>query len=558
MTKPLHALPFALALAACSPAAAQDGAANNTSGGALMEEQACYDVLHYDLALAVDPDAKEIEGTLTMTARVVDASREIALHLDDLLNVRAVRGGLAGEALEPLQFKHSEGVVFVESMLCAERGAEFRVAVDYFGAPRIAPNPPWEGGFTWSSSRGEPWFVTSCQGEGADLWWPCKDHPSDKPEGMDLAFTVPAGLVVATNGRHLGDETDEEAGTVTSRWRVTTPISNYAVALNVGPYVAVARDFESVSGETFPVTYWVLEANREKGEEFIDEIVRRLASMERFCGPYPFRADKYGVVETPHLGMEHQTIIAYGNRYRGDPRFDYDWLHHHELAHEWWGNLVTARDWCDFWIHEGIGTYMQPLYLEEQFGREAYQKKMKGDLLRVLNRAAIAPRAPRTTDSIYFAQTGGDAPGGDIYFKGSWVCHSLRWALGDEAFFEVLRRWAYPEPALEEVTDGSHCRLVTTDELIGIAERVTERELDWFFDVYVKSAPLPRLEESLEGGVLTLRWDAPGDGPFPMPVEVFVDGEARRVEMPGGEATVEVGDAEVAVDPDLRVLRTPR
>ena len=129
---------------------------------------------------------------------------------------------------------------------------------------------------------------------------------------------------------------------------------------------------------------------------------------------------------TPHLGMEHQSIIAYGNRYKGDPNFDYDWLHHHELAHEWWANLVTCSDWADFWIHEGIGTYMQPLYLERKFGREAYDKKMRLDLLRVLNRGPVAPGGPRTTDSIYFSQEGDDAPGIDIYMKGSWICHSLR------------------------------------------------------------------------------------------------------------------------------------
>ncbi|MEM9381405.1 MAG: M1 family aminopeptidase [Planctomycetota bacterium] len=256
--------------------------------------------------------------------------------------------------------------------------------------------------------------------------------------------------------------------------------------------------------------------------------------------------------------MEHQSIIAYGNRYNGDPNFDYDWLHHHELAHEWWANLVTARDWADFWIHEGIGTYMQPLYLERKFGREAYDKKMQIDLLRVLNNAPMVPKPPRTTDSIYFSQAGSDAPGGDIYFKGSWVCHSLRWLLGDETFFRVLRRWAYPDPELEKTADGSAVRFADTDELIRIAEEVAERDLRWFFDVYVRRAALPELTSRTEGGVLHLEWSAPDDLPFPMPIEVVIDGTARRVPMKDGKVSFEVGDAEVEIDPGHKLLRELR
>ena len=530
----------------------------NTSGGVLLDAQACFDVLSYGLELRIDPAERTIDGTLRMEATLLAKSREIALQLDPLLEVKAVRAG-SSDSPPKVSFERRGGVFFIDASGFGEtRGKLFRVEVDYGGAPRVATRPPWDGGFTWAESGGKPWFATSCQGEGADLWWPCKDHPSDKPDHFDLTFTVPAGLVVATNGRHLGDTESEDGAWVTSRWSVTTPISNYAVALNVGPYERITREFESVAKDTFPVTYWVLEENKEKGALFMDEIVAHLSSLERLCGPYPFRGDKYGVVDTPFLGMEHQSIIAYGNGYKGDPDFDYDWLHHHELSHEWWGNLVTAKDWADFWIHEGIGTYMQPLYLEETFGREAYDKKMKIDLLRVLNRAAIAPAPPRTTDSIYIATSGDDAPGGDIYFKGSWVCHSLRWAIGDEAFFRVLRRWAYPDPSLESTTDGSAVRLATTDELVAIAEGVSGMELDWLFDVYVRNAALPRLVHTLEDGVLTLEWDAPGDLPFPMPVEVEIDGELRRVELESGRASLEVGDAKVKVDPAMRALRTPR
>lgn len=574
--KPLRpmpaALPFAgtvLMAAACtSSAAGQDGAGpqeeSNTSGGVLMKEQACFDVRHYGLEMEVFPDKKSIEATLTMTADVVSASREIALHLHPNLTVRSLKAAQGDGALQPAQFKRSGGILFIDSQgLTAKEGDSFRVAVKYGGTPHVAVNPPWDGGFTWSEAGGKPWIATSCQGEGADLWWPCKDHPSDKPDSFDLSFTVPHGLEVATNGRRISEEirsslslnSGDTSKTLTSKWRVTTPIANYSVALNVGPYVKLVDTMTSVAGDEIPIHFWVLPENEEKGWNFVTEIKEHIAHLESVCGPYPFRGDKYGVVETPHLGMEHQSIIAYGNKFRGDPNFDYDWLHHHELAHEWWGNLVTAKDWADFWIHEGIGTYMQPLYLEAKFGREAYDKKMRIDLLRVLNRGPIAPKAPRTTDSIYFSQKGSDAPGIDIYMKGSWVCHSLRWLLGDETFFKVLRSWAYPDPALEKTTDGSAVRFSTTNEIIAIAERVSGQDLGWFFEVYVRSAPLPKLSHSIKDGVLSLEWSAPGGAPFPMPVEVSVDGGLRRIDMPGGKGTVDVGTSKVKVDPGRRVLK---
>lgn len=543
----------AVLLASCQTSAATVGEpALNTSGGALLGEQACYDVQHYDLELEVMPSTKTMVGQLTMRAMVLQTSPEIALHLDDALSITAIHGEVDGQWV-PLEYQRPGGVIFIETgRMLARKGVEFRVRVQYGGAPRIAPNAPWDGGFTWSESNGKPWFVTSCQGEGADLWWPCKDHPSDKPESMDLSFTVPAGLVVATNGAHVKTETVGDK--TTSQWHVSTPIANYSVALNVGPYVELTRTMDSVAGDTIPIHFWVLEGNEKDGTAFLDEIVEHLAFLEDVCGPYPFRGDKYGVVETPHLGMEHQSIIAYGNKYKGDPTFDYDWLHHHELAHEWWANLVTAKDWADFWIHEGIGTYMQPLYLERKFGRAAYEKKMKMDLLRVLNKAATAPRPPRTTDSIYFAQSGADAPGGDIYYKGSWICHSLRWYLGDEAFFKVLRRWAYPDPASEKTTDGSASRFATTAELQEIAEKVSGKELGWFFDVYLRRGPLPKLIEERDGSTLNLRWETPDDLPFPMPVQVAIDGVVRRVDIPAQGATVEVGKAKVAVDSDRLLL----
>ena len=292
----------------------------------------------------------------------------------------------------------------------------------------------------------------------------------------------------------------------------------------------------------------------EQGKAILPEFADHVRFHEEFLGPYPFRGDKYGVVETPHLGMEHQSIIAYGNKFRGDPTFDYDWLHHHELSHEWWANLVTAQDWNDFWIHEGIGTYMQALYLEQRFGKEQYDRKMASDRRRIASRGALAPRDPKATGWMYFGGSSSESPGGDIYFKGSWVCHSLRWLLGDEVFFQVLRRWAYPTEELEALTDGSACRNATTDELLAIAEEVSGVDLDAFFEVYLRRAALPELVVERSGGSLSLHWNAEVPE-FHMPVELEVEGERRRVEVSTDPVRVELGEGRLVIDPDQWLLR---
>jgi aminopeptidase N len=522
----------------------------NTSGGELLPEEACYDVLHYALELEVDPPARQISGQLRMDAALLSASPALVFDLDETLAIAAVE--LDGQPVAHTREPEQRVRVPLAGLT---PGARFALTVRYGGQPRRAPNPPWVGGFTWKTTGdGRPFIATSCQGEGADLWWPCKDHPSDKPDSMDIAVTVPAGLFCASNGRLVADEPTRE-GWVRQRWHVSTPISNYAVALNIAPYVHLSSELVRPGGDPLPVDFWVLPENEAAGRKFLPQIVEHLAFFERTCGPYPFRADKYGVVETPHLGMEHQTIIAYGNAYAGDDNFDYDWLHHHELAHEWWGNLVTAQDWNDFWIHEGIGTYMQALFLEQKFGREAYFQKMRLDRGPIMNRGAVAPRGPRDTHWMYFASRDSGSPGGDIYYKGSWICHSLRWLLGDEDMARVLRRWAYPDPALEASQDGSACRLATTDELLAIAEQVTGRELGWFFEVYLRQPALPELLAEAADGRLRLSWKLPGDLPFPMPVPVQVGDELRRIEVPVEGAEIDLGGQTYQVDPEGWLLR---
>ena len=528
---------------------------SETSGRPLPPGQACYDVTHYDLALKVDPETESIEGRMRMEATLLEGTSEVVLDLHDRLTVRSV--SVEGR---DAQFVHEAGEIRIQPVKALDDvGSTIEVVVEYGGKPRVAPRPPWDGGFTWTETKaGAPWIATSCQGQGADLWWPCKDQPGDEPETMAITVTVPEGLVAACNGKLLGVD-EAEDGWSRYRWFVSMPISTYSVALNIAPYRTIERTHTSIAGEEFPVIYYVLPENYDKGLVLMEDILKQMVFMEDTFGPYPFRADKYGVAETPHLGMEHQSIIAYGNRYSGNPwgsEHGFDFLHMHEFAHEWWANLVTARNWKDFWIHESFGTYSEALYVEHVSGFEGYKLQMSEKRGRMLNAAPIAPREDRSTNEMYFSDDNPNAPGIDIYNKGSWVLHTLRWLVGDERFFEFLRRMAYPTPEMEAITDGGQCRFSTTDEVIEIAERVTGQELDWFFALYVRQPHLPRLEVARGADGLELAWDVPEGLEFPMPVQVRIGDELLRVEMPGGKARVAVPQgADVEVDPHAWLLR---
>lgn len=519
------------------------------SGGPLMAEQAAYDVTFYDLSLAVNPADSSITGQVRTVATVFSPITHFVLDLDTLLTVYAVARTETRD--QPLAFEHKDGKIWIDLAGTAQPGDILDLIVSYGGKPRIAPNPPWDGGFTWARTEsGAPWIATSCQGEGADVWWPLKEHVSDKPDSVGIHITVPNPLVVATNGRMQSVEKHSD-GTSTYNWFVSTPINTYNVALNIAPYELIEGELESVAGDTFPIQFFVLPEDLEKGKQFFPEILDHLRFFEEYLGPYPFRADKYGVAQTPHLGMEHQTIIAYGAKFsntsmtRGND-LGFDALHHHELSHEWWGNLVTNVGWNDMWLHEGFGSYMQPLYVEYLAGHDAYLKAFaRGHKFQ--NRIPVAPREIMSSAEIY---------GGDIYGKGSWILHTLRYLIGDEAFFKTLRRMAYPTPEMERITSGEQTRFVVTDDYLRIVNSISGLDVSWFFEVYLRQPDLPRIEVVRDGPEIELTWNVPHDLPFPMPVDVEIDGARQRVEMENGSARLDVGEnATVVVDPDNLVLR---
>ena len=497
------------------------------SGGPILPEQAAYDVKFYDLTLKVMPDDKFIQGKLRMDAQIVHPLDLLVMDLDTLLSVSAITEHQSGRDISR-NFYRKDGRIYIPLLTTRQSGEKISVSVEYSGNPRVAPRAPWDGGFTWAKTPSDAhWIATTCQTNGADLWWPCKDHVSDEPDAMALHINVPDPLIAACNGKLVRMDKLPD-NTTTYHWNISTTINIYNVALNIAPYKVIEDTYQSIAGDVFPFVFYVLPEDYEKGLVLFEEMKRHVAFFEKYLGPYPFRADKYGVAHTPHLGMEHQTIIAYGAKFNngsmtGGKDWGFDALHHHELAHEWWGNLVTNADWRDMWIHEGFGTYMQALYMEDQHGMERYHEYMN-NMKRFGNVLAVAPKAIKTSQEIYKAP---------IYNKGAWILHNLRFVIGDDAFFKALRLMCYPSPELEKVTDGSHTRFVSTADFQTLCERLHGKPLDWFFENYLRQPLLPVLTSRIENNVLRLGWKAPVGEEFPMPIEVELNpGEFRIFQIP--------------------------
>lgn len=555
-------------LVACAAAGASAQAPND-SGLPLLPEQAAFDAIFYSLDLAVDPATRTIDGTLEMNARIVQPTTAIVLDLDAPLAVASVEEvayvvGSGEEIAVPRRFEREGNRLRIHLGRTAQPGEGPRLRIAYGGTPREAPRPPWDGGFTWSETAdGQPWIAVSCQIQGADLWWPVKDHPSDEPDSVRIALTVPADLRAVSNGVWEGRQENGD-GTATETWFVSTPINNYGVSFGIGPYETVEAEYESPAGWRQTVPFFVLPERAADARRQLPGFLDALAFLERTFGPYAWRADGYKVLHTPYLGMEHQTLVAYGADFQ-DNAYGFDWLHFHELAHEWWANLASAPDWRDFWVHESFASYAEALYAEDLARRAegedaaeaaylTYLQRSRGGLQNVI---PVAPRETRTTQQMYALPGGGS--NGDIYSKGAWVLHTLRYLVDDDpAFFNAMRAILYPSEQAEAVTDGRQARFVSTVDVERAFSRAARRDLSGVFEVYLRQPALPRLAVEEGAGEWTLRWvvpEAAGDASFDVPVEVTVDGQAQRVEMSGGAGTVRVpAGAAVEIDPAGRVL----
>lgn len=526
------------------------------TGGPLLAEQAVFDVLTYDVSLRIDPKNKWITGTTVMTAKMVKPANEIILHLDGAMKIDRIFGESSERDRQGgLRYEHKDGKIRITFPAAKRAGEAFETIITYSGRPVVAPRPPWVGGFIWEKTpSGADWVSVALQNDGADLYIPIKDHPSDKADQVAMRITVPDPLVVAGPGK-LQETTKNGDGTSTYYWLMTNPIPNYSIVFNAAPYRVIKDSMPSVAGGTIPIEFYILHESYDKGAKLIAETKKYVEFYEKYLGPYPFRSQKLGTAETPHLGMEHSTMLAYGNKFQYNEH-GFDWLQLHELGHEWWANLVTARDWKDFWIHEGFQSFMDTLYLEHLGKKDAYFAAMKGRARRTRNMQPVAPREAKFAYEVYLAAPDFIQSDGDIYGKGAVVLHTLRYLIGDDAFFRSLRKMAYPTLAMERMTDGRQTRLVDTEDFRRIAEAESKMKLDWFFEVYLRQPKLPKLVANIkQQGRLTLRWETPNNMPFPMPVEVVVNGKPQRVEMKNNEGVVTYTGEAPTLDPKGWVLR---
>lgn len=526
------------------------GSRPTETGGVLMFEQAAFDVQNYDITLNVDPKATSISGTTIMTAKTVIPTNVIVLDLDLPYTISKLTDGAGHD----LKYQRKEGKVWIWFPLTKQDGDEIITSITYAGTPREAPRPPWIGGFMWKKTAdGSDSISVALQNDGADLLFPCKDHPSDKPATVSMHITVPDPLIAVGPGK-LESTKKNAGGTSTYNWRMTNPISNYSVVFNAAPYKTIKDTYRSISGDTLPIVFYVLPEDFAKGAGLVEQQKKYLAFYEKYLGPYPFRSQKVGIVETPHLGMEHSTAIAYGNQFKYD-KDGTDGLLLHEFGHEYWANLVTASDWRDFWIHEGFQSYMDTLYQEYLHGKQAYLDAMKKRVKGLRNMQPVAPREPKIAYQVYMAEPDYVKSDGDIYGKGALVLHSLRYLIGDEAFFKALHHMAYPTKEMETYTDGRQERLVNTDDFLTIAEQDSGMKLDWFFELYLRQPKLAKLVTEVSGNTMNMHWETPNNMPFPMPIDVVVDGKTQRVEMKDGKGSVQFTGTPPVIDPDGWVLK---
>ena len=516
------------------------------SGLARAPEQLAVLFEHADLRFRVDPEHQRIDGDATLSFRALSPLQALVVDLDRNYTIASVE--VDGEALPTSAWSNPEGRMTVRLPTTLAQGATARLRIRYGGKPHVAVRAPWDGGFVWAKApTGEPWVASAIEGEGCDLLWPCIDHPEGEPLLVDTAITVPAPLVAAGNGIAMGMQ--EHDGWRTWKWRARSP-DTYAIAINVGPYELLSAEYPSRYGNTIPLRFWYLRGNEAKARQLFTEFPKLLDFFEGTIGPYPFGDEKMGVVETPHLGMEHQTINAYGNGYK-PTEFGYDWLLQHEFAHEWFGNQVTNADWDHMWLHEGFGSYMQPLYLQWLHGDREYQAWLLNQRKTLVNAVPIVSGRSMTEEGVYNGQTG---PGNDIYYKASLLLDTLRYLIGDKAFFDATRQLVYGRT--DPLPGNFQPRYATTGDFIDAVNAATGRDYGWFFDVYVYAAPLPELLATRDASGLSLQWKVVGDKPFPMPVQVRVDGHDVDVAMADGRGHVAMpAHALYTIDPHSRVLR---
>jgi len=481
--------------------------------GELTPFRTCYDVTYYNLNVTIDEKEKTIERSFndihfTSTSDFETIQIDLAKNMEILLilfpDKELDSACYDVEYDYELEFTREHDAVFVKFPRIIKKGEQSYIRVWYSGYPREAVNPPWDGGFSWKIDKNNnPWIGVSCQGLGASVWWPNKDHQSDEPDSMTIKVSARNPLKIICNGNLRSEKTTFSSylqdSINTSEWFVSYPINNYNVTLNIGDYVHFQDEY--VSGEdTLDLSYYVLSYNEEKAKKHFEQVKPMMDCFENYFGKYPFWEDGYALVETSYLGMEHQSAIAYGNDYlpgyhgslgySGGLEFDYIIVH--ETGHEWWGNSITTNDIADMWIHEGFCTYSEALYVECLYGYDQMLEYVNNQKRFIRNNSPIVGH--------YHVNNKGS---GDMYQKGSAMLHTLRTLIeNDELWFELIK----------EISEKFQYETLDAQEIMNYIMERTSYDLTDFFSQYLNHEKLPEFQYKLvkEGRNTTLvyRWEA--------------------------------------------------
>ncbi|RAV27851.1 M1 family metallopeptidase [Sinomicrobium soli] len=506
---------LALILAGFQPARAQlmqekdSYTRGDTLRGSLRTERN-FDVREYHLDITVNPEAKYISGYNRIVFIPQQKLNTIQIDLFENMEVDSVicHGN-------QLAYRREYNAVFIDYPSGFRKNRKDSITFYYSGQPIAAKRAPWDGGFDWKTDKnGKPWIATAVQGTGASAWWPNKDHQSDEPEnGMTIKVAVPNGLMNVSNGRFTGKK-DLGNGYTRWDWKVINPINNYDVAVNIGDYVHFGETYKGLD-----LDFYVLSYNLDKAREHFQEVKPMMDCFQEKFGEYPFKEDSYKLVETAHLGMEHQSAVAYGNRYmKGYLGRDlsgtgvgnkWDFIIIHETGHEWFGNSITSSDIADMWIHEGFTTYSEAVYVECRWGYEDGQKYINGLRRNVSN------------DRPIIGDYGVNKEGsGDMYPKGALMLNTIRHIINDDDTWWKL---------IKDYSETFKHMIVDTEMVVNFFEHETGLHLQPVFDQYLRYKDIPVLELKKKGNGTVYRWAADVKD-FDMPVDITVNGREERLQ----------------------------
>ena len=508
--------------------------------GSITTERIWWDLNYYHLDIKVDPSDSSIKGQNTIVYTVLEEYQVMQIDLQPPLRiVNASQNNIS------LDIYSDGNAHFIELPEIQEIGDINKIVVYYEGHPQVAIRPPWDGGITWTyDDNGNSFIASSCQGIGASIWWPCKDHMYDEVDSMLISVNVPRDLMNVSNGRLRKLEQFDD-GTKTYHWFVSNPINNYGVNINIGDY---AHFYEEYNGEegSLDCDYYVLSYNLKKAQKHFNDVRRTLDAFEYWFGPYPFYEDSYKLVEAPYLGMEHQSSITYGNDYQkgwlGNDisgtgwGLKFDFIIIHESGHEWFANNITYKDMADMWIHESFAAYSECLFVEYFYGKEAGGEYVIGTRKSIKNNNPII--------GYYNVNNMGSS---DMYPKGANMLHTLRQLIeDDELWREILRG----------LNSEFYHQVVTTEQIENYLSQETEKGLQAFFNQYLRDTRIPVLEYTLNKKTLKFRWvDIVEE--FDMPIvinagdqEIWIFPSAEWSEIKFKEKT-----NDIEIDPNFYVMQ---